>query len=61
MQHDLHHGEFVEVGIEQRLDDHGGWLMTAMTAMSANIGATEAPWRIAIGQYTPCDAAELRI
>jgi hypothetical protein len=23
VQHDLHHGEFVEVGVEQAGDDHG--------------------------------------
>ena len=25
MQHDLHHRELVEVGVEQRLDDHARW------------------------------------
>jgi hypothetical protein len=28
VQHDLHHGELVQVGVQQRLDDHAGRIVT---------------------------------
>jgi hypothetical protein len=45
MQDDLHHGELVQVGIEQRLDDHGGrgspergnCNLRAITGLSADV------------------------
>src|SRR5687767_10047210 len=38
VQHHLHHGEFVEVGVEQRLDDHAARIVTGAVILTIMCG-----------------------
>src|SRR5471032_1713406 len=43
MQHDLHHRELVEIGVEQRMDNHGSRRTARETSKSASKGRVEPP------------------
>jgi hypothetical protein len=43
MQDDLHHGELVEIGIEQRMDDHGSRRTASTTDRTARQNPREIP------------------
>ena len=46
MQHDLHHRELVEVGVEQRLDDHAGSVAGGGPPGTPCYLGSVSPWRL---------------